>query len=442
MNVRTEEVFGIRSQLVLSYVERDDVDSRFKESLATDHHVVVYGSSKQGKTSLRQKHLPDEKCTIVRCGPRMSIETLYQSILRQAGATIKTIETQSIEGSVGLKAKIGFAAKLPLIGGSQAELEGSGNVKGQRQLTTEFVSHDFGDAQSIAELLEKLAFNKRVVLENYHYLPGPTQRALAFDLKTFHEVGIKFLILGIWKEANLLITHNGDLQDRVVEVPIEPWKNAHFNDIADVGSRCLNITIDSDHLARMRSSAYGNVGLFQELLKQYCLEGAIYERMHSPTVLSDGAALERAIRSKLESQRSALLKGFQGIAAKSRVRRGEGEEPLLLPYYLTQVVLSLPVTKLQEGIDRGYLLELLRAAHHRADKSTIRTGDVTNLLTNLPLYQADMSPPLFYYDANSKRLRVVDGRIFFVLSNDNQKELAEEIAYPDTEMPDDGDSDR
>ena len=68
---RTDDVFGIRTQLVLSYVERDEVDRRFRESLLSDHHVVVYGSSKQGKTSLRQKHLPESQSLIVRCGPQI-----------------------------------------------------------------------------------------------------------------------------------------------------------------------------------------------------------------------------------------------------------------------------------------------------------------------------------------------------------------------------------
>jgi hypothetical protein len=45
---KLSDVFGVSSKPVLSYVERDEVDSRFREAIASDKQVVVYGSSKQG----------------------------------------------------------------------------------------------------------------------------------------------------------------------------------------------------------------------------------------------------------------------------------------------------------------------------------------------------------------------------------------------------------
>lgn len=442
---KTDEVFGIRTQLVLSYVVREDVDTRFKDALDSDHHILVYGSSKQGKTSLRQKHLNDRNCLIVRCGPRMSIETLYQSVLRQAGATIQTMETRSTEKTVGAKVSTGFLARIPFLGGGEVSAEASAEAKRQQELATEFIAHDFGDAQSIAELLVKLNFKKWIVLENYHYLPAQTQKDIAFDLKTFHEIGIRFLILGIWKEANLLITHNGDLQDRIIEIPVEPWRDDSLNEIAATGSGLLNIVFSPNVLEVFRLNAYGNVGLFQEFLKVYCLECGVAETVEgAPRVLDAMEPVGATIKQKLESQRSALLKNLQGIAAKSRVR--QSEQPLLLPYYLVQVVLTQDISRLEEGIDRSVLLELLRQVHHRKDKDKVRASDVTNLLTKLPVYQDGMTPPLLYYDGNSRRVRVVDSRIFFVLANADRKELAEEIPLPEVatdngggDDPDDGD---
>jgi hypothetical protein len=54
--VTVESVFGIRARPVRSYVTRSQVDGAFEVGLKTDHHIVIYGSSKQGKTALRQKH--------------------------------------------------------------------------------------------------------------------------------------------------------------------------------------------------------------------------------------------------------------------------------------------------------------------------------------------------------------------------------------------------
>ena len=58
----------------------------------------------------------------------------------------------------------------------------------QTEFTQEFVAFDFGEAQSLGELLLRTGFNKFVVLENFHYLPVETQQQIAFDLKTFHEI--------------------------------------------------------------------------------------------------------------------------------------------------------------------------------------------------------------------------------------------------------------
>lgn len=53
-----EQVFGVSASPVLSYVQRETVDDSFITALKADKQVVVYGSSKQGKTALVQRYLP------------------------------------------------------------------------------------------------------------------------------------------------------------------------------------------------------------------------------------------------------------------------------------------------------------------------------------------------------------------------------------------------
>ena len=48
---KAADVYGIGRELPLNYVVRKHVDNIFVENLTRDKHVVVYGSSKQGKTS-------------------------------------------------------------------------------------------------------------------------------------------------------------------------------------------------------------------------------------------------------------------------------------------------------------------------------------------------------------------------------------------------------
>lgn len=67
------EVFGVSSKPILSYVERDDVDTRFREGLASDKQIIVYGSSKQGKTALVSKYLPYKENILVRLTPKTTV---------------------------------------------------------------------------------------------------------------------------------------------------------------------------------------------------------------------------------------------------------------------------------------------------------------------------------------------------------------------------------
>jgi hypothetical protein len=426
----TEDVFGVRAKLVLSYVERPEVDERFVDALKTDHHVVVYGSSKQGKTSLRQKHLPEAECIVVRCNPRMALLDLYQSIVRQSGVRITSVETRSQSTNQGAKVSVGFKAIIPWFGGADANTEGTTAAGSQQSLTTEFVAYNVEDAQAVAELLASVGLKKWIVLENFHYLPVATQQAIAFDLKTFHEIGIRFLILGIWREANLLVTHNMDLQGRLAEVPVEPWDNSDFDKVAAKGATLLNIEIGPGVLSAFRDSAYGNIGLYQEFLRSFCIRSGVAQTAKTALHLDDTSVAAHTLTELCAARRGTLVKALQGIAARSRVRRGEVDQPLLLPYYLVQVIVRLEIDKLQHGLEKAQLLTLLRQIHHREDKETIRVGDVSNLVMKLPTYQEDMTP-ILYYDGNSRRVRVVDSTVFFVLANVDREELAAEIPTPD-----------
>jgi chloramphenicol 3-O-phosphotransferase len=56
----TNQVYGVSNDLIDTYIERPKVDAAFISGLKKNKHIIIYGASKQGKTSLTNKHL-DEK---------------------------------------------------------------------------------------------------------------------------------------------------------------------------------------------------------------------------------------------------------------------------------------------------------------------------------------------------------------------------------------------
>src|SRR5262245_15149455 len=203
MSTKLQDVFGVSTKPVLSYVEREAVDTRFIEALKSDKQLVVYGSSKQGKTSLVSKYLPYEKNIVISLSPKTQVSDVYSSILRQLNVTTraKTTETSGRELSASVKATA-KTALLPLF--LTGEAEGGGGVTSTTDKQTEYEEIDFNLElpQDISELVRRTGSRKSIILENFHYLDDDRQKQLAFDLRTFQELGIRFVILGVWREKN------------------------------------------------------------------------------------------------------------------------------------------------------------------------------------------------------------------------------------------------
>lgn len=82
---KASKVFGISRELPLNYVSRLSADESLVENLTRDKHLVIYGSSKQGKTSLRKNCLNNDDYIVVHCSNKWTIADLHSAILKKAG---------------------------------------------------------------------------------------------------------------------------------------------------------------------------------------------------------------------------------------------------------------------------------------------------------------------------------------------------------------------
>ncbi|HBZ3406810.1 TPA: hypothetical protein MG645_13990, partial [Klebsiella pneumoniae] len=352
-------VFGVSRDPVASYIERDSVDSTLSEALATTKQIVIYGSSKQGKTALLQRHLDEKYRCTYHCGPASSAEDIYRAFLRQLGVEIVTEKANTSSKEATASVKSTFSAFLPFISKGEIEANAEGKVGKELQTTTKPIEFNLNAAQDVGELLLEVGgANKFFVLENFHYLTVDVQGQFAFDLRTFEEMGIRFIILGVWRENNRLIQFNGDLQDRVAEVPVEPWEKEDFARVADTGEKALNISISEDLKERMFDEAHGSVAVVQELLKKFCEISGVKEVQREVLVLNDHENLNKAISVKVSDYASRHVRSLESIAAGSRSRRpSEDAVALYLQYYLVQVLLTRTYSELKDGIERKTLQE-------------------------------------------------------------------------------------
>lgn len=128
--VQLRDAFGVGREIPLNYVSRPEVDTKFVESLTRDKHVVIYGSSKQGKTTLRRHCLVDDDYIVVSCLNTMSLADLNGAILKAAGYRIEQTQTKTIGGAWKYGAEFAGEGRVPYI----AKASGKATVGRSRQI--------------------------------------------------------------------------------------------------------------------------------------------------------------------------------------------------------------------------------------------------------------------------------------------------------------------
>ena len=421
------EVFGVSNDLIKSYIEREKVDGEFQRALNLGKQIIVYGSSKQGKTSLIKKHLEENKIIQIECSPTMQIIDIYSSILRQSKAQIikeyceETSEGNKINPSI--KAKI----KIPLIAEVGGQLGAEGFNETSKKENYKVVEYNLSLSQDILEILKEINFDKTIVLENFHYLSEDVQKHFAFDLRTFQDGNIRFIIVGIWRERNRLAQFNGDLQDRMVEVPVEPWEKEDFGKVINAGSELLNINIDNVK-EEIINSCFDSIGVLQELCKECCFSANI-NKTSVDKIDIQTEHLEKAKTRKLEDYSGRHLRSFESFADSPKKER-EGKIPLFIPYYFLNILLNTDFNEIVGGFKRKNIHERILEIHHRP--KDVRASDMSNFLYSIIKYQLnkDIKPPLFDYDRSIQTLRIIDSTLYFFLRECNKEEVLENLPIP------------
>jgi hypothetical protein len=363
----------------------------------------------------------------------MNLTDMYKSILRQTNVEVEIGKTSQQTNSLESHATIKAGVKIPFFGSGEGEtgLKGSGGTSTIKEFRT--VEYNLALAQDITEILKATKFTKYVVLENFHYLSEDVQGKFAFDLRTFQDVGVIFVILGIWRERNRLTQFNGDLQDRVVEVAVEPWTKDDFKRVVDKGQASLGVNF-SEIYSDMVSSSYDSIGVLQELCKETCLAAGVTVTQKDSVKTLTKAHLQTAIDKKYSDYAGRHLKSLEAFSDSSSRSRG-GRVPLFIPYYFIRVLIKSDFEKVTQGFKRRDLHNEILAIHHR-EAETVRVGDMTNFLNNLISYQIqkNIRPPLFDYDKSITTLKIIDSTLYFFLRNCDREEVLTNIPVPSEDL--------
>jgi hypothetical protein len=250
-------------------------------------------------------------------------------------------------------------------------------------------------------------------------------------LRSFQELGVRFVILGVWREKNRLTQFNGDLQDRIIEVPVEPWSEGEFREVIGIGSRLLNVVIDEALITQIIESAFDSIGVVQELAKGLCVAAGVDEKQGYLKQIDSMGCLESAVKQKVEDYSARHLRALESIAEGRKSKKAtEDSVPLYLPYYTVTAWSEFPFDHVVKGIRREMLESEIKKHHHRPDD--VRPSDMSNLLHNFAELQSEKGivPPIFDYDQNTRMMRVIDSTFYFFLRHVNREEVAKNLQNP------------
>ena len=147
---KLDEVYGIARQGVpRTDIARSDVDERFLNEITRDQHIVLYGSSKQGKSSLLRTALNEDDYVAIQCAIGWDKEAVYRAILKEIGISVAETQSQTRSGTRELKAEVKAEGGVPLLPkASGATTTGRSRTKSDAT-ASRFMEFDPGSATDV-----------------------------------------------------------------------------------------------------------------------------------------------------------------------------------------------------------------------------------------------------------------------------------------------------
>lgn len=415
---KTSDVYGIGREMPLNYVIRSSVDEALISNLTRDKHVVIFGSSKQGKTSLRKHCLKEDDYIVVHCSNKWTIADLHGAILKRAGYELTQSTTRTITG----KNKILATFKANIFGvGIDAGAEKE-QTKADAA-TTKPLELDLEDVNDIITALTN--FKKFIVLEDFHYLSIETQKDFSVALKAFHEQSpLCFIIVGVWLEESRLTVYNGDLTGRIIGINADKWSKDELKKVITTGEALLNIHFTDSFKEALLLNCLDSVYIVQESCYQACEQEGIHLTQDQTVEIGQGRDVPAIIRDVVNQQTGRYNAFITQFAS------GFQDTTLQMHKWLLYPILTATTASLEEGLKYREMRDILR--NHHPERQALNLGNLTQALQSTASLQVkkDIKPIVLDYDQTNLKLNVVDIGFLIWLDNQDRKELLELAELP------------
>lgn len=370
--MKADQVFGICPEVrENSYVDRGNLDEAMNRMLGRTTHIAVRGPSKSGKSWLRQRVISNP--ITVQCRLRKPFTDIYVDALSQLNIAIQVKEsrqgvfkaTLSANGEAGsaLLSKVGLGFSVAKDSTTQSE--------------SKLAGHDINDLRFIADIIR--ASDRRLVIEDFHYMSTEDRRGFAFDLKALWDYKVFVIIIGVWSETNLLLHLNPDLSGRVTEISID-WTNEDLARILTKGGSALGLEFDPKIAQQLVELSYANAGLLQQLTLLTLDDAGICESGFLKKKVENPSHVENASMAYAEQLNPVYQQFAKRVAAGMRTRKNATG----IYAHTMSVIMDATDAELTKGLHARNIFERAVKRQPRIQYSNLKA-----ILEKLPELQVD-----------------------------------------------------
>lgn len=387
---KVDDVFGPSNSVPESYAVRSNVDSAFTDNLTSSSPILIYGPTATGKTTLRKKYLPDDKCKEIYCESKMSCEDLYGHILQAFGVA----ETEFIRED----RKIALTARISGVfaGGEGRRTSGTNITKTPARpatLSAQYVSN---------RLRQEGAPIQPIVFEDFHTLSVEAVSEFAQAIKIFFQLGIKVICIAAWREDNLF--RHAHLGQRAIEIDVGEWTEENLKAVIANGEQKLNVVFTDAFKSACASLSHGSVALLQNVCKDQLktieqVDSTCWiKRTNCGTAETATALIRNRLRLRTDGHYDNLRTLAWGYKRDADFRYASIVESLIA---------SDPMI-LRDGVHAEALFQLAKKQRSQRGLPNIEDDKLKDALVQLNKLQEDKLSGALYFEVRREDVRCVD----------------------------------
>jgi hypothetical protein len=397
-NYQLKEVFIPVGLPEVTFVKRSNLErSILSWQMSEAKHLLIFGSSKSGKTSLWKKYVPADRVIKIPCNARKSLQEVYSDILYDLNIFYQSEKTQAQSKNSSITAELQSILGI-----------GTAKLNAQLALSNNLTDKQIRISQPTIGCNLVMKFLKQsgkiIVIEDFHYANHELKSALSEDLKAFSDEKCPWILVGVQHKTSELLSYNLDLQQRISELPVEGFTDEQLREIIKLGESVLNISFSTEIQDAIVRESIGSASIVQNICQRICLIREISQTQANILFFDDISLVEQACKEIAYDSKSYYERAIKSISLGGRSDGSTEKYKWFLKLIKDK---NIP----EQGLKNTEVHKYLRELGH----DSIMQGSVTSGLSYLPtLLTQNNIPALFDFDSENKTFYLLDKYMKFV----------------------------